>query len=387
MHHSRKGQVEFIAVIVFVALALTVAYMSFYRPEATPATPDAILRKVNAINEYFTEMASRVVADTTIIIEENGGFESPSASSGGTVTYLGAKIPVWQRCSSSSIPELSTIENVIASRVEQYISQYGPEATSVFDQVSFDFSKLSVSAKVREDSVDITITLPTQFNQTAKYDYNKPYNMSVPSALGRIYAFASDFSASQGKERYFESFLLAAIYLSPEMVDEANEKTDPLLPTFDVFASTGKSIFRQAGDMATYLAMDMNYSITNVMLWKSMENPGASKNPKYFAIADLSGKRYEDLNPAGPQKGITFRMADNLTITVDKDFQWRCEGKYVEKVECDKFSQEDECITSYDVSYPVTYPVVVSVADEPLGSVFRFAVVAAISDKMEPGDC
>jgi len=375
---DRKGQVEFIAVLVFVALALVVAYTSFFRPEANPALPDSVKRKANAIDDYFTGMASRTAADVAAGIEQAGGFEDPSKAPGGSAIYLGSAVPVWQRCSSGFAPTLEEMEQAIAKGIEDRIRRQGPEAAETFgDMAAFDFSKLSVSASVREDSIDVSISLPTE---VMKYKMEGRYNISVPSSLGRIHAFASGFASSQGKERYFENFLLATIYLSEET------SSFPLLPVFDVFSSN-ETIFRPAEAMSDGLAKSINYSITNILLWKPMEDAGSGSNPKHFSIADLSGKRYEDLNSAGPQGNITFRMADNLTVSVSKEFQWRCEGKFIEKTDCDRFSQADACLTSFNVDYPVTYPVVVSVADGPLRSTFRFAVLAALDSGMKPGAC
>lgn len=375
-----KAQVEFMAVVIFLLLIIVVAYASFFRPETDVGMPDAAKRKMNAVSDYLSGMAGRVAGEVISDIEANGGYADPSSAPAGSVAFLGNPAPVWQRCGRSFIPPMGDIEEAIASEIEEYLKAHGPEAAEVFGgQASFEFSDVNVTAKVRESDVDISIDLPTA---VGKYPVREPYKVSYPTNLGMIYDFASDFSASQGEKRYFENFLLASIYLSRE--DE-----NPLLPAFDVM--TNGTIFRNSDALTENLAKAVNHSITNVLFWQGMtdQSPGqAGENkPKAFAIQSVSGRRYADLNPPGPSDGIEFLVPDNLTINVTEDFQRVADGRFIEKVECDRFTYGTHDLTSYNLDYPLTYPVVVRVFDPMLGSYFRFAVVASIDDDMQPGVC
>lgn len=371
-----KAQVEFIAVLIFLILIVVIAYTSFFKPETDVGMPSAVKRKMNAISDYFTGMAGRVSGEMISEIEYQGGYDYASKAPGGNVTFLGGPVPVWQRCGRSFIPPKEDLEKTIASKMEDYIKTHGPEATEVFgEQVSFDFSKLDVTAKIRESDVDISIDLPTS---VGKYPVREPYKISYPTSLGRIYSFASDFSRSQGENRYFENFLLASIYLSRE--DEL-----PLLPTFDIM--TSGVIFRSSESLTENLAQTINHSITNILLWQGMSDQSGDRNPKAFSIQSVSGKQYPDLNPPGPSDGIEFLMPDGFSINITEDFQWVADGKFIESVECDKFTYESHYLTSYNLDYNITYPIVVRMFDPILGSHFQFAVLASIDDDMQPGGC
>ena len=370
---NSKAQVEFIAVVIFLVLIVVVAYTSLAGPRTDVNLPDAVKRKMLAVEDYFNGMAGKVTGDFIRDLEARGGY----GSDGGTVAFLSNQVSVWQRCERSFIPSLEDIEKQLADNIQEYIKTNGPVGAEVFgEQTSFDFSELKTEAKIKETEVLVSIYVPTTVGQHIR---KEPYNLSYQSDIGMIYNFASDFSASQGQKRHLENFLLATIYLSQEY------EGSPLLPTFDVFSSN-QTIYRSAGLLTEQLAKSINHSITNVAFWENMKDQSDSNVARAFAIKSVQGRQYPSLTPADRPGGIEFILPDGFAINITQDFQSVCDGKFIETVNCTKFSR-DQCLTSYNVDYNITYPVVVRVFDHFTGSYFNFAVFAAIDNDMKPGGC
>lgn len=372
-----KAQAEFVAIIVFLVLVVVVVYTALVQPNTDTSIPDDVRREYESVKAYFVGVSKKVTGDFIKHLESTGGYPD-SESQGGSLTFLGNTVPIWQRCENSFIPPIEDLEKELSENIEDYIRANGPEAAGVFKgEASFDFSRLNVTAKIRETRVDVSIYLPTRIDQ---HTIRESINFSYLSNLGSIYNFASDMSTSQGENRYFENFLLATIYLSK------HENENPLLPTFDVFYKDGDIIQRSGELMTAQLADSINHTISSIMLWADMTDQSMGSYPKTYSIKNVEGRQYTDLNPPGASDGIEFLLPDDYTVNITDEFGWSCLGKFIETVECDRFKR-DVCLASYNVDYNITFPVVVRVFDRPTGSYFSFAILSAIDNDMKPGGC
>jgi len=376
----RRGQAEFVAIIGIVVLAIVAIFFSF-RPDLQLSTvPTEIAQLQKEVKDSFTTLAKSGSDEILEIMETHGGYLSVGVlenqaefSVVPSEVFLGQGVPYWQYCQNDVSPSKDDVTSWMETGMYIYILEnIGALGKTFQKDVKFDASELNVDANILNGKIDFSITLPTTVQD---YSIKQPYTLAVPTNFGRILDFAKDFSKESADSRFFEYFTLASMLYSQNSHDGY-----PELPTIGFLVDCGEVIHRSPGEVSDTLESIISYTLADILWWQDM--PKSTTEPKVYAIQDVNGKKYEDLDPKfylPDDFGIVFKKP--VVITNTKDILKSINVLTIHN-----------CMSYYNQKYSISYPVITRVKDSLTGNNFHFASLAFIDSAgelqfMKPGSC
>ncbi len=384
-----KGQTELIVILGVVFLAVVVAVYSLAGSGiVSQPLPEGVYAQQKQVAQSVQNSLRDATDETLAEIMAHGGYlEEPVPGISGTYSsvpytnFLLTGVPFWQRCDSAMYPSIEeitismerSIEHMVKQGLDDIEEQYG-------NRVSFQASRARASVDIKGDDpfepeqIDVALTLPTTVrNHTLPADLY-PYEVSVRTNFGRIYSFGRDFAEASAENRYFDVFTISAIYFSKRM---EGEDIHVQLPTSGVLTQCGEVIYRNPNQINGFLLGILEYVMTSTEWWQPMQP--ASGGPKTFAIQDLNGESYGDLD-------IRTAVADDWYFSVmdfifETNFRMLSHGGYTIPI----------CTASFNHAYDFSYPFIIRVRDPYTGHSFNMASEVAVTDRgdemMEPGAC
>ncbi|MBN2101745.1 MAG: hypothetical protein JW716_02655, partial [Candidatus Aenigmarchaeota archaeon] len=153
-----KGQIEIIAILVFVIIGVLAAYFVL-SPEATDILPGVgQTEQSKLIRDSVMNLVRTATIENINRIYDNGGYLDGSQVT--NVEYGGLTVPVWQACSNNMAPDVkkqleSGIRSYITDNLENNEDFYGKGA-------EFDIRKMVLTVNIFDGRVDVDAELPTK---------------------------------------------------------------------------------------------------------------------------------------------------------------------------------------------------------------------------------
>ena len=291
-----------------------------------------------------------------------GYFTTTSITDGTAFNQM--RVPYWQKCGNAGLkPSLNQIKTRIEAAMKDYlVSSLGGKTDYFGRNVSLDLSKMVVKETIFDDKIDFVINVTGRVNG---YALQTPAAFSVPTKLGKIYEFASNFVQDNANKRFIEHYTITTMYMS----DGENGG----LYTQGGLTQCGDNIYQSGAETNRGIYNSIKYTLANTGWWQPMR--AITGKSKYYTIESVMGRTY-------PQFEIGLYMPDGFAIS----------GSGSLSVSNDKYAAQGfiftitQCFATYDWKYSADFHVIVSVKDVSTGNRFNFAFEAAINS-MLPGTC
>jgi hypothetical protein len=345
----KKGQVEFIVIlgiIVVVAVVIVLAIQPYDGPLPTDS------RTVKESVESFIRAGAY---DTMKTMGQQGGYMTPPAD---TITFLGKSVAYWQKDGQIITPDLST--NLVEG-LEQYISANKDALASSFDK-PVTLGDPHVSVSMLANKVELVVSLPTTVDGSP---IPQPYTVSVPTKMGDINEFGRGFVSANSEKRFFETFTLSSIVISP--FNDGVQQT----PTLIFLTECGEFVFKSWWDMQPDMTDVIERTLANTyMPGKGPRNVGETTSSPKYLLTPINGKNYGDME-------VDFYLPDDFELT-RQNFAFTPDpvNSFAKPIPMTGICQSDPI----NVNYYVKYPVVVRVEDPLTNNAFQFAIDVAIQD-------
>jgi hypothetical protein len=386
--YMRKGQMEVVVVLGVLLVVVVAVFYAMQGGKVLPSNvPEGIYKQQREVATSVKNVIRDATDETLKAMMAHGGYLDRDLP-GVTKTYhdvehvdfLLGGVPYWQRCSRVMYPSMEeikvwmerSIEDIVKEGLSGVEEQYG-------NLTSFEKERTRVSVDIKGDDpfepdiIEVTVSLPTTVKGHALPEGDlHPYRVSFRTKFGRIYAFGKDFADASSVDRYFDVFSIAAIYFSQEL-----ENTHVKLPTQGVMTQCGEVVYRSPTQINSFLLEILQYVMTSTLWWQKMEP--ASDETKVFAIEDLNGERYAELD-------IKTVLADDWVFNLfdfvfETNFEMPQHGGYTVPI----------CTASYNHAYNFNYPFILRIRDTYTGYSFNLASEVGVRDRgdeiMEPSDC
>jgi len=371
----RKAQAEFALILGLLIIAAVVAiyvYPAFVTPSVSPG---ALTEDQKAAEAYAKDAIRRSAGEALVKIYDSGGYAG--SAEGRSIGYGGSGISYWQVCGSVTVPD---VERNLERGIESELKAALPDSTDIAGRrVVFDKSRISADASLFDNSIGLSVSVPTTVEGRA---LPQPFELDVRSGLGRIYEFSSDFARFQSVYRPLDYNLLRLI-----------RRSNPYscwLPTEGVaFQGSFSKSWVQLRDCMEQLIIHnlattyewekpvlVNGKLPNSMLDKSWlfevrKEDGSWGQYKELEVDFLYGGGDRRLSRADPE--LTFGTTPDPVKFKGGGFPLL-------------FGSLGPMLT-YDVAYDVSYPVVVSVWDPLAERHFKFATFVSIRKNLISAEC
>lgn len=346
----KKGQVEFIVILGIIVVVAIVIVLALQGPGTGPLPADS--RTVKESVEGFIRAGTyNAIKDMGL----QGGYVAPAAN---YVTFLGKPVAYWQKDGQIMTPDLST--NLVEA-LEQYIRENKDSLASSFDK-PVTLGDPQVSASVLASKVELVVHLPTTVDGSP---IPQPYTVSVPTKLGEINEFGRGFVSANNEKRFFETFTLASMVISP--FNDGVQQT----PTLVFLAECGEFVFKSWWDMQPDMTDVIERTIANTyMPGKGPRDVGETTSSPKYLLTPINGKNYGDIE-------VGFYLPDDFELT-RQNFAFTPDpvNAFARPIPMTGICQSDPI----NVNYYVKYPVIVRVEDPLTNNAFQFAIDVAIQD-------
>jgi hypothetical protein len=185
----------------------------------------------------------------------------------------------------------------------------------------------------------------------------------MPTKLGRIIDFATDFVNENKAQRFYEWFTAGSI------------KQSETLPTEGILTECGKVIYVSKEQQKVAYMDIITYTMTNTFWWVPLL-PAQPGQPKTWAIQYVNNKQYKDLD-------IKTYLPDGFDMDVAAPIRIVSNGYLINEPFGFVFRH---CLTPYQQLYSLSYPLVFRIKDALSTHFFQFAILVNMN-KMEPGNC
>lgn len=375
----KSGQAEFIVILgVLVVVAVAALYAFRGADILRSPVPEGVYDEQRQVAGSITGMIRDATDETLKGMMSHGGYLGDESLGFGTyhdvdtVKLLNVDVPFWQRCSTEMVPEMDDIEDWMAASIERMVRDGLDDIESIYgNRAEFTRPGLDVKVDVRgdvplePDMVVVTVSLPTKVRNYTMSSDLYPYVVEAETKFGRMYSFAKSFAEASADNRYFDVYTIGAIYFSKIMGDGY-----PKLPAIEALTECGEVVYRGPGEIDEYLLEIAEYVMLSTEWWKAMRP--ASSEPKVFAIQDLNGEVYDDLEPRTRLvDDFGFGLHDHVLMT---NFDMPTHKGYVIPV----------CVSTHNHPYEFDYPFVVRTRDPYTGYYFNFASMVSVREGTEP---
>ncbi len=348
----KKGQAEFAILIGILIIAAAIVVFTF--AGTSPLSPPSALSvQQRQVREIVVREATEAGQLTLKRLEATGGSLGSQA---GGAPYRGHLVNYWQACSSTAVPDLTTvIQPELSAGVATILKARLPAATANLGKpVAFDLSKLTVSSAIVDGKADLRITIPATLDSQP---LDPTYTTAVPTNYKQLHAFAADLAAELAENRPYEQYTIASLYLSS-------------LPTKGLLVGCGDHITITPSQLSNKLEAVASFVLANTYWWQPFRLVGPGEE-KTYSIPTVSGKTYPFTPAVSFPDGFQLRANRPIIITNDEFLEDR--GIFT----------VSQCVEVFDQEYSFSYPIVFSLHDTTLGTPFNLASYVSIKD-MEP---
>lgn len=359
----RKGQVEFIAILAIILIAIVVVVLSLQQTGVTPPEVSGIEQQAKTVKDSVNTLIKTGLKEQMKIIYNQGGTLSPQNTL--NVDFGMFKVPVWQACDQVNIPDVA---KEIGAGIASYLRANLKDEEEFFGKkTSFDFSKMEVDVDIFKDNLRVKVYLPTTI---VDYNIPQPYEVSVPTKLYDILDFSRNFVNDNTQGRIFEGALIRCMSKFP-----VDPKSEDWLHYTGTLTKCGERIFKTKNDLLPPMQKAIKLTVAQT-LWNEKPLRSIDKNC-FTPINVVGGKAYPDLE-------VYFEYPPSWDSKLSQNFFFTPDP--VNFVSTTIMPFIPICVAPYYVAYSVRYPVIVEVVDSLTNQIFKFAVMSEIVNNM-PGNC
>ncbi len=382
---KRKGQAELVIILGVVFLFLIVLFSGIGSNFFASPIPSGVAEKQAAVSTMVLGVIKDGVDQTLRVMERHGGYLDDPSITGKTwrdvanVQFMMTGVPYWQMCENDySLTKEEITKNFELSVAKHIKDNIGGMSELFGKNVSFDANSISVDANIlgwnkgEVKRIDVSVNLPTRVDGYDMPAQFHPYKHSIDTRFGEIMRFASDYAKDNAVNRNMEIFTIYGVYFSTVEPDGFGR-----LPTSGVLTECGQVLHRDPEQINNHLYDLINYVITQLRWWDLMTTD--HEIPKVFAIQDLNGEEYRDLD-------IYLRLADGFSFDTHDVIMVTNNDPLVTS----SVLTPPVCVQEFNRGYDIDYPVIISVKDVETGNFFNFAshvFVESSGLKMYPGSC
>jgi hypothetical protein len=352
----RKGQVEFIAVVVLVIIGAIVVLYTYQTGLLTPppagvADEQASVR--NTVVNFVREAAYYTIKDISL----NGGFREEQTNS---LTFRGKQVNYWLYKGEKTIPDVG--KNFVRG-VEHYLNRNREALASSLKGKNVSIGEATVSANILNNKIKLAVSMPV----TVKgYPLQQPFNVEVETKLGEVVDFSEELIGFQTENSFFEYSTLFNVM----------QPVDGFETGLWYKIITGCTQFSKDWNDVKPL-MEGVIRVTLAHVYMPGKAPlGIADKSSYLKhlIPAFENKKYSDLS-------VSFHLPDGFELDRG-DFSFNPEPISVNSERLKSGICKPESVY---IRYNLTYPVVVLVEDPYTRNLFRFAFDTYITDNMPAG--
>jgi hypothetical protein len=375
LYYTQKAQAEFALILGLLLIAIVVAIFAYSSIVPPPVGPSALTEEQKAVDSYVKDAITRASDRTIDAIYDQGGYVDVSGKK--SVRYAGNTIPYWQLCDTAIVPD---VEANLESGISNLLKSSLPDQTDIAGRrVVFDKSLISVDAQLFENSMTVSVNVPTTLEGRAM---PQPFVIAKQSNLGRIYDFSRNFADFQAKYRALEYNLV-------RLIRRSNPKSC-WLPTKGVkFMS---SFHKSWGELRDCMQQVIFHNLAHTYEW---EKP-VLKDGKL--TESMMGKSWLfEVVKTDESWGQLKELDVNLYYGGEDRLLTRNDPELLFGTNPDPVEERGETfpllgsaigpVLVYDVKYDVAYPVVVSVWDPFLEQSFKFTTFVNMRSSQKSDDC
>jgi len=356
--NSRKGQTEFIVIIVLIAIGVgTVSYAAF---KSSPGIGGGVMK--GTAEESIASFISEAGYKTLETMSVYGGFLGPQENYAQFVKQHGVPVVNYHYYGGElTYPTEDELKANLIAGVSDYIRTYKDAlGESLKSQGVVISDSFTVDAKIMPNKVLLTVNMPTTVrNQSAQ----QPFQVEMLTRFGEVYAAAKSISGMEAGHRFFEAFTGSKI-LSSGMKDGK-----PFIPT--VVSTVGCEPVHIGWSA---IKGRMETAIEEVVSRTQTAEGARSTDGDYVFPISADGNGYKDLS-------VSFFTAANFALD-EETVQFRTlPGNAVNVISMEPVPDlyvPGTCKTELRmVEYYVKYPVIVVIKDDVTKDSFRFALEVA----------
>lgn len=400
----RKGQAEFALILGLVIIAAVVGLFAMQTISPPSIAPSAMSSEQREATSFALDVVEGAVIQSVSDIYHNGGYADDSTSPLGsfdTKKLGGGEVPYWQMCGSYNVPD---VESELTEQIKSNINAFVPERSVMAGKaITFNKFNKNVDVTIYDSRITVSVNIPTVFDGVT---LPAPYVIDVPSNLGRINDFASNFARMQSDCRVLDSHLISAL-------SKSSEYSDCFVPFSPGNAERSYTLTWNNLKDCTKRYIDFSLANTIIGFEIPTDDEGRIRNLRYEGFAGHANELFFvpgviDYSAAGD--GVSVCSGDGITgsaVGIDKyrdltgkmflfgddDGLDETEFKAPNMVEIrpetgtfTNFLQGLTVATYGPYFFSVKYPVIGSVWDEKFGEPFRFGLYVYM-DESNIGQC
>ena len=235
---SSKGQAEIIVVFAVAIVAIVAVLFATKTIDITPAAPSNIASLQGSLSGDIISVLSADASAVVKQVGDNGGYLDLT-SLPDVVEKDGVKTAYWQFANQL----LPRTRAQIASEISKGLKDKAKQITaSQFSSVSGKnvqiASPTNVEATIRDGDILLRVTMAVSVEG---YPISQPFEVVVPSKLGKSIDIASDIVTKNSKDRLFELFTANSI----RAYGARDELGYPLVPSVVLEEGCGKGFTRR----------------------------------------------------------------------------------------------------------------------------------------------
>ena len=232
----KKGQVEFIAILGILVVAVVAVYFA-WQGLAPPTQLPALSAEQQVVADAVGGFLREGTQDVLSTMAQNGGYLSADEFPMGSETLNGKPAPYWFYNGRVQVPDFkSTFLRGITAYINNNIDSL---RESLSDQ-EVTFGTPAVSVDVLPGQLTITVNMPTTMKGTV---VPQPYQVIVPTKMAEAFEFGGAFVNFEAQNRFLEYATLSSIALSPL---KNNIQTVPL---WIYLTKCGESVYKSWSDV------------------------------------------------------------------------------------------------------------------------------------------
>jgi len=368
----KKAQIELITILGVVVVIFVIAY---YALVISNQPPNPVPSGVGAEQSLVQDKVEGIIRDGALLsikwMESQGGAVLPIFDN--SVSFTRVMVPYWQKCEKTYVPSLDLLTRQLENATYNYIAYNLYQSEIVLGKnVTVDLANTKVTASILDNKIDLQVSMPTNVQG---YAIQQPYKASIPTKFGEIYRFMKAYAEEAAKNRSIELFMINSIYFSKTVNEGGVPHAE--VPTFGVLTECGETIDRTPEQLSKGMEDLLEYTLTHIYWWTTA--PTDRSVPKVYAIENLKGKTYPQLNPL-------FFVDDNFGINIGSTVHLTNPRPLASAPALFGFKTSGLCIGTYSISYAFQIPIILKVDDPLTGTPFNIATLIDINDMM-PGSC
>lgn len=358
----RKGQVEFVAILgilVVAVVAVIFTWQGMAPPSELPALSAEQQVVADSVNSFVKSGAEEVLAT----MAQNGGYLSTADFPMGSTDLNDKPVPYWLYNGQVSVPNFRT---TFLQGITDYIQNNREYLEESLADQDVTLGEPAVSVDVQPSRITVTVNMPTTMKGTS---VPQPYQTVIPTQMPEAFEFAESFARFEAQNRFFEYATLSSMMISP--LEDGKET----IPIALILTGCGSYAYYDWWDIQPYMEDAVRTTAAHTyMPGKVPLNVGDKTSYPKYSLPQMNGKAYSDLDVSffTPDEWElnqnTLQMSPNPVVSYSRPIPM--------STLC--FSEPLE------VNYYVVYPLIGVVEDPFTGNLLRFASSVYINNN-EPG--